>query len=332
MKESFTEEEYLRIIIRHQDDPENDVLQAEVTHLRATSPDFELLYLQVNGIWQVSGSAATLQHIDSEQAVKRFSNRLSFTSHEHPKSVNSGWKWLMRVAAILLLGVAGYVIYYAATNVTYITTATQTATIETVELPDGSKVTLNSNSTLRYPDKLTGDTREVYLLHGTAFFDVARNTEKPFIVNIGNSTVTVLGTSFNIEVSGDIIELNVETGRVEFEAREGGEKMILNAGSGLLYNTAQQATRTFASANRNSSSWLSGTLRFKDAPLSDVFESIENHFGVTIEVMLDDSLSSYNKLNASFDDSTLQEVLDVLTELYPIQVTQQDSTLIVRDK
>ena len=74
-----------------------------------------------------------------------------------------------------------------------------------VALNDGSRVTLNNNAELRYPEKFRGDKREV-LLSGEAFFEVERNPEKPFTINIEDmAIVEVLGTSFNIrsEESGE---------------------------------------------------------------------------------------------------------------------------------
>src|ERR1019366_6846207 len=67
-----------------------------------------------------------------------------------------------------------------------------------IVLSDGSVVTLNSETTLRYPAEFNGQTREVYL-DGEAFFDVAKDHKHPFIVHAGKMNVRVLGTAFNIK-------------------------------------------------------------------------------------------------------------------------------------
>ena len=87
----------------------------------------------------------------------------------------------------------------------------------TIELADGSKIWLNADSKVQYPALFNGSTREVYL-NGEAFFDIAKNPSKPFIIHLSNGTVRVLGTSFNIKAYDNepVVETSVATGKVAF--------------------------------------------------------------------------------------------------------------------
>jgi ferric-dicitrate binding protein FerR (iron transport regulator) len=79
-----------------------------------------------------------------------------------------------------------------------------------INLPDGSKVVLNANSKLEYPPGFSNNTREVYL-DGEAYFDIAHDPGKPFIVHTGSISTRVLGTAFNINAyrSQQFVEVTV---------------------------------------------------------------------------------------------------------------------------
>jgi ferric-dicitrate binding protein FerR (iron transport regulator) len=95
-----------------------------------------------------------------------------------------------------------------------------------VVLADGSEVWLNASSSLRFPTVFTGNQREVELT-GEAYFEVAKNKERPFRVKVGDIQVNVLGTHFNINAYAD--ESAVKTSLLE-----GSVKIIKGKTSGLL--------------------------------------------------------------------------------------------------
>lgn len=110
---------------------------------------------------------------------------------------------------------------------------------KTVKLPDGSLITLEPNSKLAYPQRFTGDTREVNLT-GEAYFEVKPNPEKPFIVRTSYVIATVLGTSFNVEAyPNGIAKVVVTTGRVKVQTVNASNELqavIINANQSVAYN------------------------------------------------------------------------------------------------
>ena len=129
---------------------------------------------------------------------------------------------------VLLIGlsVTVYVLFnnYSQTQFTEISSADK---IKEVLLPDGSQITLNQNATIKYPKEFSDNNRTVEFT-GEAFFDIAKNTAKPFIIKTNKAEVTVLGTSFNILADEkDNITVTVKTGKVKLSKNK-TENIILN--------------------------------------------------------------------------------------------------------
>lgn len=98
-------------------------------------------------------------------------------------------------------------------------------------LPDSTRVWLNAESELRFPDRFVGDKRVVFL-SGEAYFDVERDEEHPFRVELDGGSVNVLGTEFNVSAyAGEDVAATLVEGSVSFRTQEGGKR------SYVLHNT-----------------------------------------------------------------------------------------------
>ena len=111
-----------------------------------------------------------------------------------------------------------------------------------MQLADGSKVWLGACSKLKYPVAFNGDTREIYL-EGEAFFDVAKNPDKPFIVKTKDFLVKALGTSFNVMNYSDesFSHTTLKTGKIEVTTQE--QKLVLEPGEQVYYKDHQASVR-----------------------------------------------------------------------------------------
>lgn len=147
-----------------------------------------------------------------------------------------------------------------------------------VELKDGTEVWLNALSSLRFPYVFDGNTREVYLT-GEAYFKVAPDPQKPFIVHAGSASVQVLGTSFNIdaynteEITTSLVEGSVIT-------RAGENSVQLQPGRQSVYRNGRFTTGSFDAAT--TLSWTSGTSNFHDTRLKQVAAIIHRWYDVRI--------------------------------------------------
>ena len=123
--------------------------------------------------------------------------------------------WLRIAALFILVAGAGLIGYQVFNNekVEEVLVASQALPVVDT-LPDGSVVTLNKNSSLNYPSKFKGNKRAI-ALKGEAFFNVTPDKENPFVINVNDVEIKVVGTSFNVRSENGVTEVIVETGVVQ---------------------------------------------------------------------------------------------------------------------
>lgn len=182
----------------------------------------------------------------------------------------------------------------------------------TLLLSDGSKVVLNAATVFKYPSSFNKKERRVYL-DGEAYFEIAKDAARPFIVKLQKQDVTVLGTRFNVQAyDSDLYsKITLLSGRIKLEAfDEFGES------TGYKYlNPSQQAvsenkTGLVLVNNVDTSlvnSWINGEYKFKDEPLSSIAKRLEKYYDVRIH-MHSERLQNV-KYTGTF--SLNQDILDV---------------------
>jgi transmembrane sensor len=153
---------------------------------------------------------------------------------------------------------------------------------KTLKLADGTKITLNAGSKISYPEQFPGDKREVWL-EGEAFFEVARDTARPFTVRAGEVNTRVLGTSFNIRAYPDEqnIQVAVASGKVKVSQNNTNEKFLL-PGKAVDYSIEKQLFKVFEFDRQEVFAWKEGTLYFKDASYQEVKIALERWYGVAV--------------------------------------------------
>ena len=148
-----------------------------------------------------------------------------------------------------------------------------------VSLPDGSSVTLNSNSSLSFPREFPKESRDV-TLSGEAFFDVSKDENRPFTVNTENIAVHVYGTSFGV-CTVDEAEVYLVEGSVEVESGSmstklcPGEKAIFNGSSLVVYQADLEEIVD----------WKDRILRLDNSTITEVVDKIEQNYGVRIQIV-----------------------------------------------
>jgi transmembrane sensor len=317
----MSNQEYLVKVVRYLNDPQNAELQKEIESLKNESEYNNQTYEQIVLIWNKS-NLQKLESIDTEEALAQLKlNVVSLREAEdqdrHYKT-SFLFKWISAAASILLVIAVGYYSLFKKPKVEYITKSTQSV-IDSVTLADGSKVYLDNYSSIKYPKQFNGDIRDVNLTQGQAFFKIHKNPEKPFVVNINQSSVTVLGTSFNIDSRNGQIAVNVSTGKVKFQAHQNNDAItILPAGTGVVFYETEGKVVKLNSLVQNNKAWLTHELNFVDTPLPEVFSQLEDCY--KIKIGINGSIARSKKLNASFSDSPLNDILEILQETYPIKI------------
>lgn len=181
----------------------------------------------------------------------------------------------------------------------------------TVRLGDGSLVVLGPGSTLREVEGADDDRRVA--LTGSAYFDVAHDEQRPFVVVAGAVETRVLGTTFAVRGYGDgsPVEVVVESGRVRVRPDVAGEGVVLVPGQmGTVTSDGSVTVRSGVDVDARLG-WREGRLYFEATPLRDVAAEIERWYGIEITIA-DSSIATY-PLTATFADASVTDVLTIVS-------------------
>ena len=199
-----------------------------------------------------------------------------------------------------------------------------------IQLPDGSAITLNRFSSLRYPDAFPGKKREVFL-KGDAYVSVQSNPEKPFSVLTENARVTVLGTRFFVQdqEDSDEVKLYVEEGKVSFDAHKTFNKPeILTNGQEAVLGTDKKIS-VQQETDLNAYFWKTGRLELENDPLEKVLVLLcfQNKIGLVWE---ENALNRSCLLTETWEDATLRTVLEDLSRLLDFEYELNENQLRVK--
>lgn len=222
-------------------------------------------------------------------------------------------KYAGYVAAIIIVAFLSTMIYnHTKQSTTILYVSTSYGEKKEIILPDGSKVVLNNMSTISYPEKMNGKTRNV-TLKGEAYFDVAKNPNKAFIVKADEVEVRVLGTKFNINAYEN--EENITTtlfdGSVSVSANSRNTNK-LKPGEQAIFSKKTEKFATLILANLdNEAAWRNNQLVFDNEKLSDILSTLSRQYNVTFNVS--DKQLNQLRITARFNSSeSIENALNIL--------------------
>ena len=202
------------------------------------------------------------------------------------------------------------------------TVTTKSGDRSTVCLPDGTQVRLNGSSTLTYPANFNATNRSVEL-SGAAFFDVSPDEKHRFEVKVGNCSVVVKGTKFDVTAYPDdsLITTTLLEGAVGFTAPRG--ETALRPGESLTYDRFAETTAITHVNTAQYLAWIEGRIEFIDVTIVQLCESLSSLYGV--EITLDDRLradGTFITIRLSNQES-LDSVLKALDLIVPVSIHRQ---------
>lgn len=205
-----------------------------------------------------------------------------------------------------------------------------------VELPDGSKVWLNSATTLTYPDKFQGATREV-MVAGEALFEVVKDSLKPMIVNTNRDfKIEVLGTKFNVRtyendyeaqttlISGSInLVRDIKNGKREIIAQlKPKESYVIRDNNAPLFIKQVDTSKQIA--------WKQGLLIFESTPMNEVIKKLERWHGTQFIIKDYDILKT--RLTANFRSESIIQIMEMIKFCTPIDYTIKENIVTLNKK
>ncbi len=200
-------------------------------------------------------------------------------------------------------------------------------------LSDGTKIHLNSGSSVRYPAAFMKNGKRQVFLDGEAFFEVAKDKNRPFIVNSNEMNVRVLGTRFNVSSYLD----DAQTSTVLVEGSVGlfkkGEDFSLESSAllepgykGVLEKSMNEIV--FEQVDTEIyTGWVQGKIIFNRMPFKDILKKLERQYNVEItnqNKALDEEI-----FTASFDTETIEQVLAAFNKNYPINYEIRENRIVI---
>jgi len=303
-------------------DTENQELK---NHL-GSNPTDRKIFEDYRLLWEGSGQKIVLKPIDVEEALTKTKLKLFFKKFNY-------LQFFQRAAAVLLLAVlfsSAYIYYYNATGFSDRNEnpmiVQEISTIfgmrSKFQLSDGTLVNLNSGSKLIFPNEFNGKTRKVELI-GEAFFDVAPNPAKPFIVKTSEINVKVLGTAFDLQAypGTNKISATLVHGKIVLEREFAGiskqlaelkpsDRAVFKTDGKVINISAEEDIDKFIA-------WKDGKLVFFNDPIENVAEKLGNWYNVTVKIN-NNELKRY-RFTATFTDEPIEQVLDLLSKSSPLK-------------
>jgi transmembrane sensor len=214
---------------------------------------------------------------DSDEVSKNIYESIQLRI-EKKSSFKVYFKYMVAASILLLVGL-GFLYEPGASNEKQLTFKT-TSSPESIRLSDGSKIYLAANSTFQYPEKFNGEERNVSLLKGNAFFEVAKDKQHPFIIESGEIKTKVVGTSFHIQFSKSKCEVIVVTGKVNVSNKK-GESIDLVPNQEALF--MDQKLTKLPVDKYLSINWYTTDITLNEATLKQVITILQYKYGVTFE-------------------------------------------------
>lgn len=289
--------------------------ELELLSLIGDKDNDEQLSAFLEATFDTENPAETSLIMTDEQADRIFDSIIARDPVSRPKT-KQRLAWLaaasvLLIFSVLLLTKNPFTISGSKSQSVALVTVSTKSSHQLIRLPDGSTVVLNNNSTLVYPEKFTGNTREVKLT-GEGYFDIRHSKEQTFIVHTGKIRTTVLGTAFNIRAyrSDPKVNVTVTRGRVRVSTEH---QMLadLRPDQQVTYRKDLARAETVKTKALEAIEWQSRDLFFDDVTMKEAALLLEQRFRTKIR-FADQEAESCRFSGTFLKGEDLDEVLTVI--------------------
>lgn len=274
--------------------------------------------VDINDEWSALQAKIQFTNVDEPQIIKP-----DFS----PKKGKNIFVSVLRIAAVLVVFAASAFLIYQWLNKPVMQKAYANNVSLEQKLPDGTSVTLNAGASIQYPDKFTGGNRKVTLT-GEAYFDVAHDSTKPFVIDAGVVTIQVLGTSFYVNTSdadGNTI-IVLTTGKVKITSKTDiNNIVILSPGEKAVFSASQNEFVKKQNEDMNYLAWKTGKIRFENATMKEIANTLGNVYRKNIKLTNDEIANC--RVTATFENQSLDAVLNVLKATIDIKTSTKGNTI-----
>ena len=324
----------IELITRHLSGESSVSEEKELKRWLAEDPDHSKLLDQYRSVWEKLGRIESVAGIDLDAEWHVLESRMEESDKVitlQPVRKRSASFYVGRIAVAAMLAVIlTFTGIYTVNRFGYKTLATMDQPEELV-LPDGSTVTLNYFSSLKYPRRFSGDMRKIEL-EGEGFFEVESDPEHPFVINTRDVDIRVLGTSFNVNAYNEnaAVEVIVKTGEVAVTRHgEVPRTIILKPGNKGVYKKTDETLEITREIDKNYLAWKTKNFVFEDQTLLDVSKQLSKVYQAEI-IIASDSLKNA-RITTAFNDQSLDAILNVLSATLDLDVRKSNGQIILSE-
>jgi ferric-dicitrate binding protein FerR (iron transport regulator) len=298
----------------------------EMKEIISQTSDKDLQHLMYE-VW----SKETMLPSMSESAGKRIKDNLLLyiTAQNIERKQIQKW-WSVAAIAIVFILTGSSLLYFKNKDVVH-----QSPFIVKIDkrqkayivLPDKSSVLLNAETELEY-DLNNKKQRRVYL-SGEAYFEVEKDKDRPFIVDLGELQIEVLGTSFNVQTykNEDVIEASLIAGSIKLTGKQFTGSYYLKPMEQVVYSKKDATLQIIPFDSRQELGWMDDRLIFSSEPLHKVIHGIERWYGVHIDLQCPEI--SDDLMTGTFHDEELTDVLEAIKIQYKVNYTIKGKQVII---
>lgn len=289
--------------------------------------------LEMERVWHSGDKIRFAKESHIRHAENRLYDRINQIEREKRNTRKTMWlRTTMKYAAIfVVLFIGSYLAFnYINQTIDYkVISLSETAPVQQIILPDGTKVWLNHSSVLRYPKKFATNKREVEL-EGEAYFEVTKDTMRPFTVKNEALYVQVLGTAFNMNCSQgrQLAEVSLIRGAVRVTGRHDEGMIVLSPGQKAELNKSTKQMQVKLFKTQLDAVWHDGMIPFEDATISEIISTLQHLYKT--EIILSPEIDKNTYSGVIYQKENLDSVLLNLTLAMPIEYTKEGGKIYIR--
>ena len=294
----------------------------ELDHWRNEAVENEAEARQTEKAWEMSSRYKSGFQPDSSAGFAQLKAKMQAAEPKViPLKPRRNWVAIAASVALLAGCFAVWQVYTSPSTPAMVSISTKAGERREVKLPDGSMVVLNENSSIAYAPEMQAGTSRRLNLNGEAYFDIAEDASRPFIIATAYATVRVLGTAFNVRAyrNETQTEVDVERGKVALEGNTDKKALVLRAGQRGLCRPDGSLERE-KSPELLAHSWRTGKLDFRGAPMKQVVEALERHYKIGID--LSGSGIANCPFSGKFDQAPIEAIMETIAVTLKARTTR----------
>lgn len=327
-------EEYKELIVRYLSNNTSPAENQQLLEWVKYSPDNREYFINYCNTWNNVGLLDVESRYKKDVAFKKFVSEINKDiSKKHPKEISlvvehasksSKLYYLIGAVAAVFIAVIGILFLHQGNDSLNNIVAANTEA-KTITLDDGTVVKLSSKTTIEYADEFN-ENRHI-AIKGKAFFEVAKDSLHPFVIEAGVSKIQVLGTSFEVTTFEDSTVVKVNTGRVRVADISGNDFVDITIGQIAVCNGSLNMINTRNNSDVNYFSKETGLLVFDNSEMCQVAKDLERHYEQRFSFE-DESLEKC-KLSAKYDNMKLEDVQQLLEATFGLKIKKINGIYVI---